>query len=576
MKLSERSISLFISLLLVSTILFVPASASSEDSSEERVFTASWGTSSTADGGFPSPLTFYPRGPGYIMTSYCFDALVWPEESGDFTGLLAESWESSDDGLEWTFHLREGVTWHDGEPFTADDVVFTMDYIKDKAAISPIGSSWYNTAVIKSVEATDDYTVVITLNYQYAPFIQQVAAVIPIMPKHIWENVEDPSKYMEDEAAIGTGPFILEDYDTDQQSYKYTANKDYFLGEPIIDTLIYVKTSDAVISLKTGEIDESGLTLDQVQALDESDNMEVISGPGYWVYRLRFNIPSNTILNDTTVRQAIYYSLNCSDIESRVLHGGGIGGNPGYVPPYSSWYNPDVTQYEYDINKANQMLDDAGYSETNSDGIRLDSEGNPLEFQLLYSSDQQSQRIAELVQTYLKKIGIGITLKPGDTKTVDGLVTAGNFDLAIYSHGTSTDPARMLNSFPTSTGWNNSEFMALAEEQMSTMDENKRKELVDEMQVLIADNVPTIPLMYRNVYSASSKDTVTGFFYTDGGVGGGVPTEYNKLVFIYGTWNGDSDETTTTSTENSVDSIGILESVAILACAFILILHGKR
>ncbi|ETA66923.1 ABC-type dipeptide transport system, periplasmic component [Methanolobus tindarius DSM 2278] len=578
MKLSKRSISLFISLLLVSTViaaLFVPASASGEDSTEERVFTASWGTSSTADWGFPSPLTFYPRGPGYIMTSYCFDALVWPEESGDFTGLLAESWESSDDGLEWTFHLREGVTWHDGEPFTADDVVFTMDYIKGKASISPIGSSWYNTGVINSVEALDEHTVVITLNYPYAPFMQQVAAVIPIMPEHIWEDVEDPSKYMEDEAAIGTGPFILEDYDTDQQSYKYTANKDYFLGEPIIDTLIYVKTSDVVISLKTGEVDESGLTLDQVQALDESDNMEVISGPGYWVYRLRFNIPSNTILNDTTVRQAIYYSLNCSDIESRVLHGGGIEGNPGYVPPYSSWYNPDVTQYEYDIEKANQILDDAGYSETNSDGIRLDSEGNPLEFQLLYSSDQQSQRIAELVQTYLKEIGISITLKPGDTKTVDGLVGAGNFDLAIYSHGTSTDPARMLNSFPTSTGWNNSEFMALAEEQMSTMDEDERKELVDKMQVLIADNVPTIPLMYRNVYSATSKDTVTGFFYTDGGVGGGVPTEYNKLVFIYGTWNGDNDDTAEGTTENAASSIGILGSVAILACTFILIRRGN-
>jgi peptide/nickel transport system substrate-binding protein len=134
----------------------------------------------------------------------------------------------------------------------------------------------------------------------------------------------------------------------------------------------------------------------------------------------------------------------------------------------------------------------------------------------------------------------------------------------------------MLNSFPTSTGWNNSEFMALAEEQMSTMDEDERKELVDEMQVLIADNVPTIPLMYRNVYSASRKDTVTGFFYTDGGVGGGVPTEYNKLIFIYGTWNGDTDDTDEDTTGNTTDSIGVLGSVAILACAFVLIRHRKR
>ena len=133
----------------------------------------------------------------------------------------------------------------------------------------------------------------------------------------------------------------------------------------------------------------------------------------------------------------------------------------------------------------------------------------------------------------------------------------------------------MLNSFPTSTGWNNSEYMDLAEEQMSTMDEEMRKELVDEMQVLIADNVPTIPIMYRNVYSATSKDTVTGFFYTDGGVGGGVPVEYNKLVFIYGTWNGDNDNTAEGTTENAASSIGILGSVVILACAFILIRHGN-
>lgn len=98
----------------------------------------------------------------------------------------------------------------------------------------------------------------------------------------------------------------------------------------------------------------------------------------------------------------------------------------------------------------------------------------------------------------------------------------------------------MLNSFPVSTGWNNTEFASLANQQMSTLDEGERKELVDRMQVLIAENVPTIPLLYRNVYSACNQDKFDGFFYTPGGVGGGVPTEYNKLVFIYGEWKGQS------------------------------------
>jgi peptide/nickel transport system substrate-binding protein len=572
MKNGKTILAILLTVFVISTICIIPSAAETGDD-QERVYTATWGTGSSSDWGFPSPLTFYPRGPGYIMTSYCFDALVWPEETGDFTGLLAESWESSADGLTWTFDLRDNVTWHDGEQFTADDVVFTFGYIEDKAAVSPIGSSWYNTGVIESVEAPDEDTVVITLNQPYAPFMQQVAAVILIMPEHIWEDVEDPGKYMEEEAAIGTGPFILEDYDTDQQSYKYAANENYFLGKPVVDTLIYVNANDPVIALKNGDIDESGLTLDQVDALDESDNMKVISGPGYWVYRLRFNLPTNPILNNTDVRKAIYYSLDCEDIESRVMHGGGIEGNPGYVPPYSSWYNPDVTRYDYNPGEANRILDDAGYVDRDDEGIRHDAEGNRLEFQLLYSSDQQSQRLAELLQTYLKEVGIGIVLKPGDVKTVDGLVGAGNFDLAIYSHGTSTDPARMLNSFPTSTGWNNSEFMALAKEQEGTMDKASRKELVDQMQVLIADNVPTIPIMYRNVYSAASMDKLDGFFYTPGGVGGGVPTEYNKLVFIYGTWNGGSEEE---DSDNTADGIGIPGGVAVLGCAFFLIRYRKR
>ncbi|OPY22486.1 MAG: putative ABC transporter periplasmic-binding protein [Methanomethylovorans sp. PtaU1.Bin073] len=576
MKQNRRMISVLFSIFIISSIFFFPAAASETGTDEQgTVLKASWG-SSGGDWGFPSPLTFYPRGPGYIMTSYCFDALLWPDETGNMTGLLASSWKSSEDGLEWTFQLREGVTWHDGEPFTANDVAFTYDYIKGKASISPIGSGWYNTDIIESVQALDDHTVKIKLNQPYAPFMQQVVAVVPIMPEHIWKNVSDPSKYMEKDAAIGTGPFILEDYDKDQQSYKYSANKNYFLGKPVIDTLIYVKTSDPVISLKTGEIDQSSLTLDQVKALNDSDNLKVISGPGYWVYRLRFNIPSNNILNNTDVRKAIYYSLNCEDIESRVLHGGGIAGNPGYVPPYSTWYYPDVAQYTYDPEIANKMLDDAGYQNKDADGIRMDASGKRLEFELLYTSDQQSQRLAELIESYLKDIGISLVLKPGDMKTVDSLVEAGNFDMAIYSHGTSTDPARMLNSFPTSTGWNNSEFMSLAKEQMSTMDEKQRQALVDQMQVLIADNVPTIPIMYRNVYSVCDQEKLDGFFYTPGGVGGGVPTEYNKLVFIYGTSGGGNSQNIGNSTANTADSIGILGSITILACAFVLMARKQR
>jgi peptide/nickel transport system substrate-binding protein len=574
MRLVDRLFPFLLSFFIITSLfcpLFIAPTAAAENAGEEnaRVFKATWGTSGS-DWGFPSPLTFYPRGPGYVMMSFCFDPLVWPDEKGNITGMLANSWEESPDGLTWTFHLRGNVKWHDGEQFKANDVVFTYNYIKGKAAISPIGAGWYNTAVIESVKALDDYTVQIKLNKPYAPFMPQVAAVVPIMPEHIWKDVSDPAKYMDPKAAIGTGPFILENYDKDQQSYKYSANKNYYLGRPVIDTLIFVKSTDPVISLKVGDVDEAGLTLDQVQALNDSHNMKVVEGPGYWVYRLRFNIPANLILENTDVRKAIYYSLDCEDIQKKVLHGGGIAGNPGYVPPYSSWYNPNVTQYAYDPATANKTLDDSGYDKMSSDGIRLTPEGKRLEFQLLYTSDQQSQRIAELVQSYLKNIGIGVVLKPGDMKTVDGLVSSGNFDIAIYSHGTSTDPARMLNSFPESTGWNNTKFSSLANQQMSTLDEKERKVLVDQMQVLIAENVPTIPLLYKNVYSACNKDKFDGFFFTPGGVGGGVPTQYNKLVFIYGKWSNQSDTSSDNKSSNKMNAPGILPAILAFAVTFLM------
>jgi peptide/nickel transport system substrate-binding protein len=587
MKWSKKTVSLHLSLFLIISIFGLPfitqlGTAASPAEGSERVLKMAWGEN--RDWGFPSPLTFYPRGPGYTMMSFCFDTLVWPDSTGNLTGLLASSWEQSSDGLTWTFHLRPDVKWHDGEPFKANDVVFTYKYIEGKAPISPIGAGWYNMEVIENVKALDDHTIQIKLKKPYAPFMQQVAAVVPIMPEHIWKNVSDPTKYTDKKAAIGTGPFILEDYNKEQRSYKYSANENYFLGKPVVDTLIFVKIADPVISLKVGDIDEAGLTLDQVQALNNSNNFKIIEGPGYWIYRLRFNIPANSILNNTDVRKAIYYSLDCEEIQEKVLHGGGIAGNPGYVPPYSKWYNSNVTQYKYNPATANQILDAAGYDKKDSDGIRLTPDGKKLEFQLLYTSDQQesqglaNQRLAELVQSDLKNIGIKAVFKPGDMKTVDGLVNAGNFDIVIYSHGTSTDPSRMFNTFPTATGWNNTEFMSLANQQTSTLDEKERKAIVDKMQVLIADNVPTIPLLYKNAYSACNPEKFDGFFYTPEGIGGGVPTEYNKLVFVYGKWNGqntaplqnENSSKTSTSRTNTMNAPGILPITLAFAMIFIL------
>ena len=141
----------------------------------------------TGDWGYPSPYGHYSRGPGYIRMSLIFDTLVWKDENG-IVPALAESWQMEGDDV-YTFNLRDDVLWHDGEKLTAQDVVFTIDYIKEHPYI------WVSSDIIKTAEAVDDHTVRISLKKPYAPFLDAVAGTLPILPEHIYEGVDNPADF---------------------------------------------------------------------------------------------------------------------------------------------------------------------------------------------------------------------------------------------------------------------------------------------------------------------------------------------------------------------------------------------
>ncbi len=186
-------------------VFLIGSSVGSEDS--VAVYTIG---DTTGDWGFPSPYAHYSRGPGYTQMSFIFDTLVWKDESG-YVGALAEDWVMEDDDV-YLFHLRKGVTWHDGVTFDADDVIFTVDYTKDNPYM------WVDDSIIESAEKVDDYTVRLYLSEPYAPFLDQVAGTLPILPEHIWEDVNDPVNFKDQEALIGTGPYTLEVGDLQQGS----------------------------------------------------------------------------------------------------------------------------------------------------------------------------------------------------------------------------------------------------------------------------------------------------------------------------------------------------------------------
>ena len=186
-------------LLLLTMVLILSSSVNAEE--KVAVYTIG---DPTGDWGFPSPYGHYSRGPGYVRMSLIFDTLVWKDQSG-LVPALAESWQMEGNDA-YVFNLRKNATWNDGEKFTAKDVVFTFDYIKEHPY------QWVNSKPVKKAEALDDYTVKITLNSTYAPFLEMIAGTLPILPEHIYKGVEDPAKLQDDKARVGTGPYKLADY----------------------------------------------------------------------------------------------------------------------------------------------------------------------------------------------------------------------------------------------------------------------------------------------------------------------------------------------------------------------------
>ncbi|MDQ1261456.1 MAG: peptide/nickel transport system substrate-binding protein [Euryarchaeota archaeon] len=481
----------------------------------------------TGDWGFPSPYGHYSRGPGYIRMSLIFDTLIWKDASG-FVPALAKSWEYLPDEKAYVFHLREGVTWNDGQPFTAQDVAFTVQYIKDHPY------SWVDSGIIEEVEASDDNTVKITLKKDYAPFLDQVAGTLPIMPEHVYKDVSDPANFKDDAALTGTGPFKLVNYDKTQGTYLYEANENYYQGAPKVKQIKFVKISleMSAAALEKGDVDAATVPGETVTDLKKKD-FAVVEASHDWVAKIMVN-HMKAPFSDAKFRQALYYAIDRQDLVDTGLRGFGLAGSPGLYAPDNQWYNVNQEQYSFDPAKAGQLLKELGYEK--KEGSRYYTKaGEPEAIELLATATTERQ--GELIAKQLDAAGFKVNLRSVDAKTLDSLVGAWQFDLALSGHGgLGGDPA-ILNkvvsdkkSFNSARYDEDAKLIDLLNEQIEEMDPAKRKELVDSAQELIAQDLPALPLYYTDTFWASN-DAVS-YYYTYGGVGSGVPIAMNKMIFV--------------------------------------------
>jgi len=512
--------------LILLFVLFLLIGCGGQRVENQTVYTIA---DATGDWGFPTPYGHYPRGPGYVRMSFVFDTLLWKDSQG-FVPALAREWRYDPQENAYIFYLVQKATWHDGQPFTAKDVVFTVEYTRKHPY------QWVDTSVIKKAEALDDYTVKLSLNQPYAPFLSDVAGALPILPAHIWQKVSEPEKFQGKEAAIGTGPFKLVDYNREQGTYLYEAYDKYYQGKPKIQRLQFIKMSEEMASaaLKKKQVNATSIQPEVAESLRQ-EGFRVLSGTHDWVAKLMIN-HNKEPFSHREFRQALALSIDRKQLVEVALRGYGLAGSPGLLPPDSPWYNPGVEQYEYNPAKAEELLAGLGFIRQ---GNYLTKDGRVLELELLFRGGGGSitdQRAAELIKEQLERIGIKINLQSLESKTLDNRVKEWKFDLALSGHGGLGGDPRILNRVTLEQGINSArykkseELFSVLAKQLGEMEPAKRRELVGKAQELYAREMPALPLYYPTSYWA--HDGLVNLYYTWGGVGSGVPIPLNKLAFV--------------------------------------------
>lgn len=494
--------------------------------------------------GYPSPFA-YVRGPGLVFALFIFDTLLWKDSTGKFIPWLASEWKGSSDGLTWTFTIRGNAKWHDGTPVTADDAAFTFRYFK---SLPP-----QETGLVGALPFIADATaagdkVTIQLTTPYAPFEEYVAGRIPIIPRKVWEGVASPSRLRDERAVMGSGPYKLASWDQAQGAYRFTSNPDFYLGQPVVRELQFVPSSNDLLSLQSGGVDGGGPNLEQglpkstIDGFTGKGNYAVLRGYGGWTRGLFFNADRGFPYDQVAFRQAVAYAVDRKALVDRILYGQGVPGSLGTLSPDNSWLAPGLPTYEHDAGKAGSLLDSIGLKAASS-GMRAKPDGSAFS-PVLTTSSQFSAETAQLIVNDLKAVGLDARLSSLDGPSADAASASGNYDLALVGYGgligdpdsmrTQLSPRFKSASFTRIHGYKNQKFADLADQQLHTADPIQRRHLIEEMQKLVAADVPLLQLYVPYGLFIYRKDKFTAWYYTPGGVFGGYPGTLNKQAFVTG------------------------------------------
>jgi peptide/nickel transport system substrate-binding protein len=475
----------------------------------------------------------------YTISELTYSSLYELKMDGSLGPDLVTDVSPSDDGLKYTYTIRQGVKFHDGQPLTAKDVAFTYNLVKAHDDFPTLHSY---TEHFASVEAPDDKTVVITLD-QAVPNIESKLVFLYIFPEHIWKDHAegDAAAAFENLEMIGSGPFKMLEYKPNE-FIRLGVNKEYYGGAAKVDEVIFqiFSNSDVLVqALKTGQVDMAvGVPDTSVETLKAEKNVKVVSGAPLSpdLADIIFNMvdPANCptdagglctghpALRDKQVRQAMAYATDKQKIIDVILLGLGTPGIALIPSGLGEWFNSSIKDYAYDPAKANQMLDAAGYKDSDGDGVRELPDGtHPLTFRMNWpDTDTTSAREAELLSEMWSEIGIKLEMQAVESDALTAkCCPALDYDIMLWGWVADPDPNTLLiipttDQIPTGyneTGYSNPRYDELFVSQGAELDHAKRVDMVWEMQQLVHDDVPYIIPYYASAIEAYRSDRFTGW-----------------------------------------------------------------
>lgn len=474
------------------------------------------------------------------VTHMVFDSLVIPDKELKMVGRLAESWEVSEDGKTYTFHLKKDVKWHDGEPFTAKDVEFTFTSLADSTydagaywRVDPIvGAAEYKEGKadkIEGIEVVDDHTIKFTTKEPFAPFISGL--FIAVLPAHILQDTPpgEWEKHASNRSPIGTGPFKFVKWESGQY-IELEANKEYFAGAPKLDKVI-VRFGDAntmLASVLSQDVDITSVPVAETPSVATLDFASLVNQDALSVYYVGFN-SKNDHFNDPKVRQALAHAVNKEAMVASIL--GEYGEVADDVFPSAHWsHSPNLKVYDYDTSKSDALLKEAGYQK-NSKSI-YEKDGKELSFLMeVPTGTKEREKSGVLLKQMWEELGVKMEIRSLDFPTLvtkllpttdDGKqreVTKEDYDAYILGFGIEADPDEYRSYFGSAymppngynfVGYSNPKVDELLEAQTKEIDLEKRQQLIWQVGEKLAEDEIWIPL-YEQVSPFVVNNRVVGF-----------------------------------------------------------------